>query len=758
MGNRFYYLKNKKDFVSDISRHLDDYVDEMSRKALENGIWNDREVASWKNNANALSALLQSSNIPDDAMVGFEYQVPVGGRIDCVLMGYGTDGKRNMIHIELKQWSNDNVSSYYDGYSVAVKGYKSGDKVCSHPSAQAAEYQTHLENYLVALEQYGIDLKGFAYCYNYESLNGTSVLTSDAFKDVLNLCPLYCKDTQDAFAQELANLLGGGKGEEIATAIENSDIRRTKRLQEAAKNMFDGEKDCPEFSLLDAQLDAYNAILGAIKNTDKENQKTVVIVKGGPGTGKSVIAMRLVSGLAKLGNYPNVYYSTRSSSLRNGYKEILKNISYKQGKTANCEDLIKNNIDFRPYSYKENSVDALIVDEAHRIGKKANDQTDGGEDGVRKKTHLTQIMAMLYTARVSVFFIDDKQGIESKEIGTAEGVRDAANSYYNRIIAEGEKYKKLHAKIDAKIHRKKQKLADLKEAGATVEKIHKTSLELIRIEKEKNCGLKWLDDAIPNNMKVNVLEFELKDQFRCNGSNNYLDWVDSVLGYGENAGTAKLDRKDYDFNVFDTPQALYQKIRELDDYAVWADKCLKEMGTDFTYKALKNRKEAEKTVFKKRARLIAGYHWPWVGDKTQKNGDLLYEVNIPEYNFAMPWETKAKPKGDFIYKYAEDANNWANQDEGVNQIGCVYSMQGWETDYVGVIIGPELRYDKENDCLQSDPTQEVHPTNSIPKEKTAHNRIIKDIYRVLMTRGMKGCYVFACDPEVRDYLRRKMNQ
>lgn len=761
MGNNFFYLKTKKQFIQEVERHLDEYVEEMSLKALEYGVCNDRESASWKNNANELSALLQLSGIPDDVCVGFEYLTPVAGRIDCVLMGHGTDGKKNMVHIELKQWSNDNVSPYYGGYCVNVEGFKGGsNKICAHPSAQASEYQAHLENYLVALEKSGINLKGFAYCYNYEAKNGTSVLVDKAFNSVLKFCPLYCKDTKEVFAQELKSLLGGGKGEEIADAIKNSEIRPTKRLQDAAKNMFDGTKDCPEFSLLGDQLDAYNAILGSIKNTDKANEKTVVIVKGGPGTGKSVIAMRLVSGLAKLGNYPNVYYSTRSASLRNEYKDILKNISYKKGEIANCGDLIKNNIDFRPGEFdgKENAVDALIVDEAHRIQSKANDQTDRdikGVSGKKNQTHLTQIMAMLYTARVSVFFIDDKQGIESQEIGTSDGIKDAANSYYKRIIAEGEKYKTEYAKIEDKIDKSKQKLDELKQSGASKEKIKEAEKKLKSLQGEKEYGPKWLKDVNPTDLKVNVLEFELKDQFRCNGSDNYLDWINSVLGYDE--VTVRLDHNLYDFDVFDTPQALYQKIRELDDYAVWADRRKAEMGDGFSYKALKERKDEEKPAFKQRARLIAGYHWHWDDKKKQENGDLLYEVEIPEYDFAMPWETKAKPKGDFAYKYAKNADGWANQDEGVNQIGCIYSMQGWETDYVGVIIGPELKYDKERDCLQSDPTEEIHPKN-IPREPTKHDSLIKNIYRVLMTRGMKGCYVFACDPGVRDYLRRKMNQ
>ena len=254
-------------------------------------------------------------------------------------------------------------------------------------------------------------------------------------------------------------------------------------------------------------------------------------------------------------------------------------------------------------------------------------------------------------------------------------------------------------------------------------------------------------------MKINIIEIELQDQFRCNGSNNYINWLDQVL-YGDKSQgeLIDLDTDAYEFGVFDTPQELYAKIRSLDGYAQYADQLQKDLGEGFTYDKLYH--ETKNKSFTQSARLAAGYCWKW-NDRTLANGDLPHDVTIPEYDFSMPWETKARPRGDYAKKYAENADEWCNQHEGVNQIGCIYSLQGWETDYIGVIIGPDLIYDRENDCLRSDNRVKTH---SVPKEKSNHDRLVKNIYRVLLSRGKKGCFIFCCNKEVGEFFKRHMNR
>lgn len=770
----FFYTTTKKEFINNISKQrTSDIIDSMCNKAQNLGVsTSNSEINSWKNNFTALSQVLNKSKVADDAIIGFEYRVPFGGRIDCVLFGHGLDGTPNMVHIELKQWSNNNVSEYYSGYTfcedVIVDGGRQ-TKYESHPSAQAGEYQHHLLNHIDVFDNESIGLYGFAFCYNYLSNGKNPVLCTGTYAHITKNYPLYCKDQIADFAQKLNELIGSGKGQIIMEKILNCTPKITKRLQDAAKNMFDGECAQEEFALIGNQLDAYNMILGSILDKDKKDEKTVVVVKGGPGTGKSVIAMRLISGLAKKG-FDNVFYATRSTSLINGYEMILKDVFYANDGNCAATSLIKKNTRIKPHYSDdccgESWIDALIVDEAHRIENCSNDQNDTDK---RNQTHLSQIMNMLFSSRVSVFFIDDFQSVKNTEIGTSENIKRAAENYYENIINENEKYVNGtpqkrgngftagYPSLPSKIFSVEKNLEKYRSVN-NEEKINDYEKKLRSLKGELEFGLDWVKDATPSNVKVNYIEFELEDQFRCNGSNNYIDWIEHVLYNTPRTQDVKLDLSKYDFEVFDSPTLMYKKVREMDDFGCFADEMLLN---GYSYDDILNLAKVKE--FKQKARLLAGWCWPWKQKTLEKNGDLLHEIVISEKDgsiFSIPWETLKegrKPKGFYKNMYAKNADMWLNDIRGINQTGCIHSAQGWEVDYVGVIIAGDIKYDPEQDCLCSNEAIKNEDTK-IPKNGLDRDRIIKNIYRVLMTRGKKGCFVYACDPQVRDYLKRQLSK
>lgn len=560
--------------------------------------------------------------------------------------------------------------------------------------------------------------------------------------------------------------MGNGKGEEIMLKIANSKIGLTKRLQDAARAMFDGNEKTEEFSLIGSQLDAYNYILDSILKNDKNNEKTVVVVKGGPGTGKSVIAMRLIAGLAKTGNFNNIFYSTRSVSLIKGYTDILKEVSYANGDDCNAIDLLKKNIKIKPhYSDEckgESWIDALVVDEAHRIEKSSNDQNERNK---RNQTHLSQIMNMIYSSRVSVFFIDDFQSVKGIEIGSSENIKKAAQSYYDNIIAENEAYLNggkgaYHGGIPTL--KKALKRTEINYQKALVSgddrKINDIEKKLRSLKGELEFAMEWIKDATPSRVKVNYMEFELVDQFRCNGSNNYVDWIERVLYNTPRTQNVKLDNTKYEFEVFDSPTAMYKRVREKDDFGRFADEMLaKGFSYEDVLKAAKNKE------FKQSARLLAGWCWPWKQKKLEENGDLLHEISITEEDksvFSIPWETLSggrKPTGVYKKMYAPNPEVWLHDINGINQAGCIHSAQGWEVDYVGVIIAGDIKYDAKRDCLCCNENVQ-NEDSKVPKKGVDRDRITKNIYRVLMTRGKKGCFVYACDPQVREYLKRLLEQ
>jgi DUF2075 family protein len=308
---------------------------------------------------------------------------------------------------------------------------------------------------------------------------------------------------------------------------------------------------------------------------------------------------------------------------------------------VNAKILFTNLDPYAPTRTKENELDILIVDEAHRIGETSDSQFTKKEH----RTDMPQMEQLIRCAKTSIFFIDDKQTIRGPEIGSTKLIKETA----------------------------------------------------IKLGKE-------------------VEEVELISQFRCNGSDNYLSWLEFVLGHTDEKRI--LRKKDFDFKIIESPEKLYEIIKE---------------------------KNSQKGMS---ARIVAGYCWPW-SKKLNEEGELVKDVKIG--NFEMPWETnlEIKPPEGYVKWY-----EWAYKPEGIKQVGCIYTAQGFEFDYIGVIVGPDLKYSEENDCLIMDYEGTKDPTLKYKKYEKKFNEYVRNIYRVLMSRGMKGCYVYFVDKEVEEYFKK----
>lgn len=714
------YCAPKDVFIDDVYDHL--LVPKMQEGASLYHIgYGNSELVSWANNAQEIQNVLMRANLPSDTYIAFEYRIPHGsGRIDCMLFGKGIDNRDNVVHIELKQWSNKSVSELYTTGVFKVEAFTGGHyQPVPHPSQQVANYQQYLKDYEVVFQgQY--NLEGLAYCYNYRLNDIPHDLYADHYKTILDRFPLYSGDQSRELALRLNSLLAHGDGLRIFNNVRDTPIRPSKNLMDAAANMFRG---ITEFSLLDDQLAASNTIFAEIDRTIKENEKTVIIVKGGPGTGKTVIALHILAELAQKGEYANCFFTTRSKALRNNLKLKLQNIQINNRQERDAGNLIRNIFAFKPYHYHESEVDVLLVDEAHRIGKSSNHMSDRKYE----TTYLSQVMSLIYCSKVCVFFIDDQQAITNTEIGSSEMIRDAAMHYQNRLETEKQlflsKIQNEKRKLD-KFKNKRIELLNKQEEMSDSEFVKAlTKLEdRIRETEETIAKQKSIDDIkTVFNGSVYILDFELKSQFRCNGADNYLYWLDDVLYKPINRIRTRFSKKDYDFRIFDSPQVLYDQIRALD-------------------RSVESPKQS--------ARLAAGYCWDWSGELTP-GGDLKREVVIGD--FQMPWETLTLAREPYRQKYATSADTWAIEPQGINQIGCVFSIQGLELDYIGVILGPDIDYDPVNDCLKAIPGI-THNMNAGDNP----DRYVKNIYRVLMSRGKLGCYVYCCNESVAKFLKRSL--
>lgn len=721
---RVAYSASKKQFLNDWDTNR--FMDLMCEGAALNHIGGSlSEKKSWENNAAKIRSLLSLSHLPDDIEIAFEYKCPLSGRIDCMLFGYGKDNKKHIVHIELKQWSNDTVTQIYNTGVFEVSAFVGGSyRLLAHPSQQALNYQHNILNYVSVTNDSDSELNGYAYCYNYKFGGRPNDLYAEQYIPVMKKCPLNGGDQVLTFAETLDTLLSGGKGKEVFREFISCSIKPTKNLINAAANIFEGQDD---FVLLDDQLTSSNIIFGMIEKTIVDpSKKMALIVKGGPGTGKTVIALKVIAKLAK--NYPklNALFTTRSKALRNTLRAKLKNITTESCSSA--DGMIRDIYDFKPANFSEGEVDVLLIDEAHRIHRSANFMTDRGME----QTYLTQVISLLYCAKVCVFFIDDHQGINKEEIGRSSTIEDAARHYAERISSETKEFELALHKIDEKAKKTETAITNLiKQQGSmsSIEynkKMNQLKERLAKHQKELKKSYQ-LDDVKSTIKDIEVRTIELFSQFRCNGSDNYLDWLDTVLYSDRNtAFSAGINfQKEYYVEVCDSPWDLEKKIRVLN---------------------MPN--QAPKQI----ARIAAGYCWNW-SDKLQPNGDLYKDVVIGDWK--MPWETNnVQARPPYNQHYAPSADLWASHPMGINQVGCIFSAQGFEVDYIGVIMGPDIRYDKKSDRIVAEKGH-THSVNDSDKDFDEH---IKNIYRVLLSRGRKGCLIYCMDKDLENYFKELLQQ
>lgn len=719
---RVAYMNTKAAFVNDWN--LNHFIDVICTGAKNNQIgFTESERRSWQSNAAKIIALLNVSQAPDDIVVAFEYKAPTSGRVDCMLFAIGNDGKRNVIHIELKQWGNDSVTSAYDTdvFRVMAKvGH--GYRIVSHPSKQALGYQRNIENYNAKICSPGWKLSGWAYCYNYAHNGNPNTLFNREYEPVMRICPLKGSDEVTDFAMSLKDLLAGGHGLEVFKEFIACPDHPTRNLIDSAANMFQGKT---EFVLVEDQLTSADTIYGMIKKCIAHPEKKMaLIVKGGPGTGKTVIALKVISELAI--HHPTVkaFFTTRSGALRDTLREKLEGISAGNGGCAS--DLVRNIYSFRPYNFKESGADVVLVDEAHRIRNSSNFMADRG----CVKTFLPQVLSLLYSAKVCVFFIDDKQGVKKEEIGQSNIIRKYAEQYASFVRNAAEEFRKKLDNVGNKLAEIESKISEFNSRISLAEEDVKHLKRLVKSRDNLKTMLAesyQLDQMNSKVQTVEVEEIELKTQFRCNGSDNYLDWLDAVIY--EDADTVEANApkfgSEYEFQVYDTPAELEKTIRSLN---------------------------APKSAPQQVARLVAGWCWPW-SDNLEKNGDLHRDVVIDDWS--MPWETQnAKPQGVFAELYAPTANSWATHPMGINQVGCIFSAQGFEVDYVGVILGPDIRYDEKSKMIVGVKGK----TYGIARGSDNYDSLIKNIYRVLLSRGRKGCFIYCMDKSLSCYFKKLANK
>lgn len=619
----FLYSGTTPDFIKDATRNaIAHRLAEAFEAHFRHGV-SPAEFQSWQNSLRCFSDVLREGNLLDQGIF-LEYQLPLSSkRLDAMVTG-SSEKRDHAVIVELKQWSTAEYGSNADLLKTWVGG---SHRDVLHPSVQANQYRRYLEDMHAAFheEKDHVALESCAYLHNYIPTIDDP-LFDERSSAVRMLAPVFASGDMPKLADYLVERLGGGDGERVLGRIAKSRYRPAKKLLAHVSKVI---KEEPEFVLLDEQQVVFSQVMASMESAMSDSHKHVFLVHGGPGTGKSVLALNLLGALSSKGY--NAQHATGSKAFTRTLQKIV-------GRQASQQFRYFNNFG----QAKPNDVDVVLCDEAHRIRATSNHRFTR----VAMRSDRPQIQELIEAARISVFFVDDQQVVRPNEIGSSALIRESAQ---------------VHGCV-----------------------LHES----------------WLET-----------------QFRCAGSEGFVNWIDNTLEVRKTANVLfDQSRESFEFGIVDSPEALDALIRG-------------------------------KVSDGQSARLVAGYCWPW-SNTLDTDGQLINDVRID--SFKRPWN--ARPDMTGLPAGVPKSDFWAYDPAGIDQVGCIYTAQGFEFDYVGVIWGKDLRYDPAEGWV-GDRTI----SNDAPVKRSGDRflELVKNTYRVLLSRGMKGCYVYFEDAETEKFVRSR---
>ncbi|PWV54827.1 hypothetical protein BDW27_104290 [Nocardiopsis sp. L17-MgMaSL7] len=581
------------------------------------------EVRSWNRSLPVLASDLVDAGLGEVEML-MEYRLPLSGkRVDVVLAGHHPEtNDHSYVVVELKQWS-ESESWEEDPKMVLVPHQPGGPKL--HPVLQVRGYCDYIGDFVSSVTDPEKQLRGAAYLHN---------AYDPAVRDLFDLPQdgngrLFTVQRRGEFLDFLRGRLAPLAGADSADHLLSGKTRPSKQLMQVAAVEV---KERTQFTLLDEQRTAFQMVMHAVERAHEEDRKTAVIITGGPGSGKSVIALSLLGELSRKG------VSTMHATGSKAFTETMRRVAGKR--STRVKELFKYFNSFMEAS--KNQFEVLICDESHRIRESSANRFTKAT----LRTGRPQVDELLSAARVPVFLLDEHQVVRPGEMGTAETIRQHATK-----------------------------------------------------------------------MGLEVHQVDLAGQFRCGGSELYEEWVLRLLGLSPGGPLPWTGDDNFFLNTADSPAEMELLLRPT----------LEQGDT---------------------ARLSAGYCWPW--SKAENDRPLENDVRIGEWE--RPWNSPLKRWLPGV----PPSSLWATEEGGFDQVGCVYTAQGFEYDWSGVILGPDLLF--RDGHLVVDRTANRDPAM---RKKTTDNEaeaLIRNTYKVLLTRGMRGTLLYSTDPETQEFLTALVNR
>ena len=617
------YQGTTTEFIGDATRNL--IAGKLSDRFFQHFRYRpgSSEVASWQNSLRAMSQALQVGGLTEQGIL-VELQLPLTSRrLDCLVTGTTTTGAAASVIVELKQWTDVLPSPIPE--CVVIEAY-GGRRDVPHPSRQVGGYEQYLVDTHPAFSTGAVRVSSCAYLHN-ATHTPTSFLHDASFDDLLTRYPIFEGDRTDDLADFLVANAGEPDDGSVLERVAATSFHPHRRLLDHVSKMIRRE---PSFTLLDEQLVAYNAVVAQVRSSALTPGSAAFLIRGGPGTGKSVIAVNLVAELAATG--ARIVHATGSRAFTENLRRLV-------GPRATA--LFGW---FRSLAAVEDRLDVVVLDEAHRIRETSTDRFTRA----MSKSGKSQIEEIFDAARVTVFFIDDLQVVRPYEVGSSDLIREQAAK-----------------------------------------------------------------------REIPLYEFELEAQFRANGSDAFIQWVDNTLGVARTPQVLWDAADPFEFRVVDSVEDLEAAIRA--------------------------RAETGAT-----ARLVAGFCWPW--SPPREDGTLVDDV--VEGDWSMPWNARAD--AGRLALGIPKSHYWASDPRGIDQVGCVYTAQGFEFDYVGVIIGEDLVYRPGRGWIGQPEYSKDNVVRRSGKSGDAFTAYVQNTYRVLLTRGLRGCYVYFRDRPTRDFVLSRL--
>ncbi|ERG99025.1 MAG: hypothetical protein J07HQX50_00167 [Haloquadratum sp. J07HQX50] len=395
------YESTKSGFLDDVVKGQ--LVPEIRRGYESQGIamGGPGEVQAWKNSLQYMHTVLNGSSIPDSAGVAIEFKIPLTSRrIDFLISGYNTAAKANIAVVELKQWDGASTEVVENKDGIVKTALGGGIRETTHPSYQAVSYTQLLRDFNASIREEPIDLHPLAYLHNFES-RYREIIENDIYQPYIDAAPVYIRGDTRELRSYLESRIEVGDDRESLHTLNDGKIRPAKSLQNSLVEMLD---DRDEFTLIDSQKVVYERATELANRSRRDGQKRVLLVDGGPGTGKTVVAINILSELIQ--NNMLAQYVSKNRAPREVYKKKLRGDRL----VKEIEHLFTGAGSF--VETETNAIPALIADEAHRLNEEST-FFGRGEN---------QIMEIINAATFSVFFIDESQRVHIDDIGSKQEI------------------------------------------------------------------------------------------------------------------------------------------------------------------------------------------------------------------------------------------------------------------------------------------------------------------------------------------------